>query len=96
MTEMIQYMAILYEDLTVKSDGTLGESIPDFYHATTSEGIPNRSLLKADFKKTDFEQALVESFGYCLDAIHQTHSFEPIITIPGSMKKFALLVLFKY
>ena len=44
-----------------KSDGTLGESIPDFYFAITSEGIPNRSLLIADFKKTDFEQALVFS-----------------------------------
>ena len=77
-----------------KSDGTLGESVPDFYLATMSEGIPKRSLLIADFKKTNFEQALVESFGYCFDVVHQTHSFEPIITIPGSMEKFSLYLCF--
>lgn len=73
-----------------KSDGSLGESTPDFYLATTSEGIPYKSLLIADFKKTDFEQALVESFSYCLYVVHQTHSVEPILTIPGSMEKFFL------
>lgn len=76
-----------------KSDGTLGESVPDFC-LVTSEGIPNRCLLIADFKKTDFEQALVEGFGYCLDVVHQTHSFEPIIAIPGSMEKFSLYLCF--
>ena len=73
-----------------KTDGTLSESIPDFYLATTIDGIPKRSLLIADFKKADFNQALVESFGYCLDVVHQSRSFDPIITIPGSMEKFCL------
>ena len=77
-----------------KSDGTLGESVPDFYLATMSEGIPKRSLLIADFKKTNFEQALVESFGYCFDVVHQTRSFQPIITIPGTMEKFSLYLCF--
>lgn len=77
-----------------KSDGTLGKSIPDFCLATTSEGIPNRCLLIADFKRTDFEQTVVESFGYCLDVVHETHSFEPIIMISGSIENFSLYLCF--
>ena len=72
------------------SDDIIGASTPNFYLATTSEGIPLKSLLILDFEKNDFKQALVKSFGYCLDVVYQTLSFELNLMIPWSSKKFSL------
>ena len=75
--------------------GAVGESLPDFYFAQVDEhGIPTRTLLAADFKKEDTDSAYTtaeaESFGYCLDVLHHTKSFKPILAIPGTKKKLVL------
>ena len=38
--------------------------------------------------------AEVESFGYCLDILHHSGSFNPILAIPGTTKKFVLFICF--
>ena len=80
-----------------KKSSTSSKSLPDFYCASMwQEGIPAIPVLAADFKikSTDYRTALAESFGYCLDVVHNTKSFRPIITIPGTKEKFALYLCF--
>lgn len=72
------------------------DSYPDFYFAQVRNGIPTKPLLVTDFKKEDKEYgtAEAESFGYCLDILHHSRSFNPILAIPGTTKKFVLFICF--
>ena len=72
------------------------DSYPDFYFAQVHNGIPTKALLATDFKKEDEDYGIaeVESFGYCLDILHHSRSFNPILAIPGTTKKFALFICF--
>ena len=68
---------------------------PDFYCAVMKAGVASgKPLLVSDFRIDNYELAIGQSFGYCLNVAYYSSQHRPILAMPGTNKEFALYLCF--